>query len=64
MELVNYHIETLANDPKVLFLLIGLVLVALAGIIAHLPGSKTETYNDKYTPTMSANNAKRKNRYN
>ena len=68
MELVNYLINTLinalANDPIVLFLLAGLLFVSIAGILIHIPASKVELTNDKYTPTMSANNAKRKNRYN
>ena len=63
MELINYVITELTSNPEVILLLIGLFFVSLAEIIAHLPASKTETYNDKYTPTMSANNTKRKNRY-
>jgi len=55
MELITYLIDVLASDPKVILLLVGLLFVSLAGIIVHLPGSKVEITNDKYTPKRSIN---------
>ena len=67
MELVNYLINTLintlANDPIVLFLLVGLLFVSIAGILIHIPASKVELTNDKYTPKQAVTNSKRQSRH-
>ena len=63
MELVTYLIATLANDPIVLFLLIGLLFISIAGILIHIPASKIELTNDKYTPKEAVTNVKRQSRH-
>ena len=62
-DLITYLISELANNPEVLFLLIGLLFISIAGILIHIPASKVEMTNDKYTPKEAVTNAKRQSRH-
>ena len=63
MELVTYLINTLASNPEIFFLLIGLMLVSIAGILIHIPASKVEMTNDRYCPKEAVTNVKRQSRH-